>query len=254
MGDHATKFEALKVGELARRTGLTVRTLHHYHDVGLVKPSGQTASGHRLYTADDVARLQRVLSLRQLGFSLDEIRGCLERPGYSAREILRLHVARLRERIDLQSRLCTRLEVLAGRLDAAGNVFADELLNAMEEMTMIEKLYTPEQMQQFQQVGEAVGPDEMAAVQEEWTALLAEVRANHHLDPASAQAQELGRRWEALTERTMRGYAAFPELKEAIAENYRRGSFEGETRAPQAADFEFIGRVKAAREAAGGNS
>jgi DNA-binding transcriptional MerR regulator len=249
MGDHATKFEALKVGELARRTGLTVRTLHHYHEVGLVKPSAQTASGHRLYTEADVARLQQVLSLRQLGFSLDEIRDCLERPGYSAREILRLHVARLRERIDLQSRLCTRLEVLAGRLDAAGNVSADELLNVMEEMTMIEKLYTPEQMQQFQQVGEAVGPDEMAAVQEEWTALLAEVRASHHLDPASAQAQELGRRWEALTERTMRGYAAFPELKEAIAENYRKGSFEGESRAPQAADFEFISRVKAAREA-----
>jgi DNA-binding transcriptional MerR regulator len=253
MGDHATRFEALKVGELARRTGLTVRTLHHYHEVGLVKPSAQTASGHRLYTSADVARLQQVLSLRQLGFSLDEIRDCLERPGYSAREILRLHVARLRERIDLQSRLCTRLEVLAGRLDAAGNVSADELLNAMEEMTMIEKLYTPEQMQQFQQVGQAVGPDEMAAVQEEWTALLAEVRASQHLDPASAPAQELGRRWEALTERTMRGYAAFPELKEAIAENYRKGSFEGETRAPQAADFEFIGRVKAAREAAGGS-
>ena len=253
MGDHATKFEALKVGELARRTGLTVRTLHHYHQVGLVKPSAQTASGHRLYTAADVARLQQVLSLRQLGFSLDEIRGCLERPGCSAREILRLHVARLRERIGLQSRLCTRLEVLAGRLDAAGSVSADELLNAMEEMTMIEKLYTPEQMQQFQQVGQAVGPDEMAAVQEEWTALLAEVRANHHLDPASPRAQELGRRWEALTERTMRGYAAFPELKEAIAENNRKGSFEGETRAPRTADFEFIGRVKAAREAAEGS-
>jgi MerR family transcriptional regulator, thiopeptide resistance regulator len=253
MADHATKFEALKVGELARRTGLTVRTLHHYHEVGLVKPSGQTASGHRLYTEADVARLQRVLSLRQLGFSLDEIRDCLERPGYSAREILHLHVARLREQIGLQQRLCTRLEVLAGRLDTAGNVSADELLNAMEEMTTMEKLYTPEQMQQFQQVGQAVGQDEIDAVQREWTALLAEVRASHQLDPAGAQAQELGRRWEALTERTMRGYQAFPQLKEAIAENYRQGAFEGDTRAPQAADFDFIARVKAAREGGEGN-
>ncbi|HEU4556350.1 MAG TPA: MerR family transcriptional regulator [Longimicrobium sp.] len=248
MGDHVTKFEALKVGELARRTGLTVRTLHHYHDVGLVKPSAQTPSGHRLYTRADVARLQQVLSLRQLGFSLEEIRDCLERPGYSAREILRMHVARLREQITLQQRLCTRLEVLAGQLDASGEVSADELLNTMEEMTRMEKLYTPEQLEQFQQVGQAVGQDEIAAVQEEWTALLAEVRANHHLDPATPQAQELGRRWEALTERTMRGYQAFPELKEAIAENYRQGNFEGDTRAPQAADFDFIARVKAARE------
>ncbi len=58
------QFEALKVGELARRTGLTVRTLHHYDEIGLLKPSLHTESGHRLYTADDVARLQQVLSLR----------------------------------------------------------------------------------------------------------------------------------------------------------------------------------------------
>ena len=45
--------ETLKVGELARRTGLTVRTLHHYDEIGLVRPSLRTDSGHRLYTAAD---------------------------------------------------------------------------------------------------------------------------------------------------------------------------------------------------------
>src|SRR6476620_1521247 len=63
------KLEALRVGELAKRTGLTVRTLHHYDEIGLLKPSLHT--GYRLYTATDVARLQQVLSLRQLGFSLE---------------------------------------------------------------------------------------------------------------------------------------------------------------------------------------
>ena len=61
------RFEALKVGELARRTGLTVRTLHHYDEIGLLRPSLHTESGHRLYTAADVGRLQQVVSLRQLG-------------------------------------------------------------------------------------------------------------------------------------------------------------------------------------------
>lgn len=64
-------FEALKVGELARRTRLTIRTLHHYDEIGLLRPSLYTGSGHRLYTAGDVARLQQVVSLRQLGFSLE---------------------------------------------------------------------------------------------------------------------------------------------------------------------------------------
>ena len=89
-------FEALKVGELAKRTGLTVRTLHHSDEIGLLRPSLHTEAGHRLYTAADVARLQRVLSLRQLGFSLEEVRDCLTRPGFSPLEVIRLHVTRLR--------------------------------------------------------------------------------------------------------------------------------------------------------------
>ncbi len=114
---------------------------------------------------------------------------------------------------------------------------------------MTEKLYTPEQMEQFQEAAKLVGPDEIRAVEEAWTALLDEVRANRDLDPASPQAQALARRWDELTERTMRGYHAFPELKQAIADNYKQGRFEGHDRAPQAADFAFIERVKAARQA-----
>ena len=92
----------LRVGELARRAGLTVRTLHHYDEIGLLKPSLHTAAGHRLYTVAEVARLQQVLSLRQLGFSLEQVRECLDRPGFSPLEVIRLHIARLREQIELQ--------------------------------------------------------------------------------------------------------------------------------------------------------
>lgn len=49
----------LKVGELARRSGLTVRTLHHYDSIGLLKPSGRSDAGYRLYNRDDVARCTR---------------------------------------------------------------------------------------------------------------------------------------------------------------------------------------------------
>jgi DNA-binding transcriptional MerR regulator len=240
-------FEALKVGELARRTGLTVRTLHHYDAIGLLKPSWHTGSGHRLYTAGDVARLQRVLSLRSLGFALEEIRGCLDGPGFSPLEVIRLHAAQVREQIVLQRQLCERLEALAPHLGAAGEVSAEEFLETIEVMTMTEKLFTPEQMKQFEEVGKAVGPEEIRAVEEAWTALLAEVRANRDLDPASEQARALAQRWDELTERTMRGYQAHPGLKERIADNYKQGRYEGHPHAPQAADFAFIERVKAAR-------
>src|SRR6516225_6560087 len=147
----AMSFEALKVGELARRTGLTIRTLHHYDEIGLLKPSLHTEAGHRLYTAGDVARLQQVLSLRQLGFALEDIKACLDRPGFSPLEVIRLHVARLREQIDLQQKLCARLEALAGYFQSAGEVSADAFLQTIEVMTMIHNYYTPEQMEIFRQ-------------------------------------------------------------------------------------------------------
>src|SRR2546422_6486609 len=125
------RFEALKVGELARRTGLTIRTLHHYDDIGLLRPSLHTESGHRLYTADDVARLQQVLSLRQLGFGLEEVKDCLDRPGFSPLEVIRLHVARLREQIEMQKGLCERLEVLATYFGTAGEGSAQSVLPAL---------------------------------------------------------------------------------------------------------------------------
>lgn len=70
--------QVYKIGRLAAATGLTVRTLHHYDHVGLVCPSGRTGSGHRLYDESDVQRLYRVLALRQVGLSLEDIGEALE--------------------------------------------------------------------------------------------------------------------------------------------------------------------------------
>src|SRR4051794_36034241 len=144
-GGVAMGSEGLKVGELARRTGLTVRTLHHYDAVGLVRPSRRTASGHRLYGAADVARLQQVLSLRQLGLALDEVRACLDRPDFSPLEVLRLHAARLRDEVRARQELCQRLEGLARLLGAAGADSAEPFLRTIEVMTMMESYYSPEQ-------------------------------------------------------------------------------------------------------------
>ena len=243
------RFEALKVGELARRTGLTVRTLHHYDEIGLLKPSLHTESGHRLYTAGDVARLQQVISLRQLGFSLEEVRDCLDRPG-----LLAAGGDRPPRRPPAGTDRVAAETVRAARSDRRpasarrgrspprvppndrGDDHDREALHARAD----------EAVRGSGQAGRSRGD---RAIEEAWTALLAEVRANRDLDPASPQAQALARRWDELTERTMRGYQAFPELKQAIAENYKQGRFEGLAPRPQAADFAFIERVKAARQA-----
>ena len=74
--------EELTVGSVAQLAGVTVRTLHHYDEIGLVVPSGRTDSGYRTYGSDEVARLQEVLFFRELGFSLETIRDIVGRPSY----------------------------------------------------------------------------------------------------------------------------------------------------------------------------
>lgn len=196
------RAEALKVGELARRTGITIRTLHHYDDIGLLNPSLHTEAGHRLYTHADVARLQQILSLRQLGFSLEQIRDCLEKPGFSPVEVIDLHLAKIQEQIRLQQGLCERLQALAARFRQAEEVSVDEFLHTMEAMTMVEEYYTPEQLDYLKQRREAVGEERMQQAPRDWEQLMAEVRTemDKGTDPAAPEVQALARRWSALIE------------------------------------------------------
>lgn len=189
-----------KVGDLARRTGLSVRTLHWYDEIGLLTPSWHTEAGHRLYTAADVVRLQQIITLRQLGFALDEVRACLESADFSPVSLIETHMARLREQIELQRRLCERLEAIAACLRAAEAVSVVDLLQTIEEMNMFEKYYTPEQLEQLKARKEQVGEERIRQVEAEWPKLQAEVQAEMEkgTDPASEAVQALARRWMAL--------------------------------------------------------
>jgi DNA-binding transcriptional MerR regulator len=69
----ANAFQPMRVGAVAKRTGLSVRALHHYEEAGLLQPSRSTDSRYRLYDQGDLLRLLQIKSLRQLGFSLQEI-------------------------------------------------------------------------------------------------------------------------------------------------------------------------------------
>lgn len=82
---------AFTVGDLAKLTGVTVRALHHYDELGLVVPSQRSAAGYRLYGDADILRLQQVLLFRELGLPLDEIAAVLDDPDYDSIDALRRH-------------------------------------------------------------------------------------------------------------------------------------------------------------------
>ncbi|HEU0054646.1 MAG TPA: MerR family transcriptional regulator [Longimicrobium sp.] len=189
-----------KVGELAKSTGLSVRTLHYYDEIGLLSPSAHTAAGHRLYTEADVARLQQVVSLRDLGFPLEKVREVLDERGTPPQEVIRLHIGRLREQMELQRRLVERLEWVADRLDHAARVSGEDLITAIKGVIHMETYYTPEQLETIRERGRQLGEEGLRKGQEDWQALMAEVRAEMDAgtDPASEKVQALARRWAGL--------------------------------------------------------
>jgi DNA-binding transcriptional MerR regulator len=225
--------EALKVGDLARRTGLTVRTLHHYDAIGLLRPSGHTESGYRLYTAADIARLQQVLSLRHLGFSLEEVRYCLDRPDFSPLEVIDLHLSRLKEQIELQKKLCERLETLVIHLRSTQAVCVDEFLSAIQETTMLEalqeKYFTPEQLQLFKQKREQLSQAQLERAQETWAEVIGLIRAemDKGTDPADPKVQALARRWQDLVAQSTGGD---PQVEQSLKRLWQE---QGDTLAAQ---------------------
>ncbi|MET8474384.1 MerR family transcriptional regulator [Streptomyces sp. NPDC006422] len=98
------------VGQVARFAGVTVRTLHHYDEIGLLAPSERSAAGHRRYGDGDLDRLQRILFYRELGFPLDEIQTLLDDPDTDPREHLRRQHHLLTARIERLQKMAEAVE------------------------------------------------------------------------------------------------------------------------------------------------
>ena len=186
--------EQWKIGELARIAGVTVRTLHHYDGLGLLVPSERTQSGHRLYSAADVERLYRLLALREVGLPLEEIGPLLDREDGLA-DTVRRHLGRVEQQLGALEQLRRRLTRLLASFDG-GEVSTQQLVDAMEAMTMFEKYYTPEQLQQLEKRRNALGEDKIRAVEQEWReiyAKLADLR-ERGVEPGAPEAQAVGDR------------------------------------------------------------
>jgi DNA-binding transcriptional MerR regulator len=137
MGTRRTNTGDRKVGELATATGLTVRTLHYYDEIGLLVPSARTHGGHRLYSAVDVERLYRICLLRRLGLSLEEVSKALDEPRWSLRDSIGRHLDDLDRRIEAAVQLRSQLIHVAESLDADDATPTEDLLDVLGRMTML---------------------------------------------------------------------------------------------------------------------
>lgn len=137
MDDNGTNHVSRRIGEIADATGLTVRTLHYYEEIGLLI-AARNAAGHRLYTNANVERLYRICFLRRLGLPLTEIGNSLDDPAWNLHSAVSTQLHDLEARLETETRLRSRLTHLLGRTSADADPNTDDLLTVLEDLTMLD--------------------------------------------------------------------------------------------------------------------
>jgi len=190
----------LKVGELAKQTGLTVRALHHYDDIGLLQPSVRSDAGYRLYSPKDIARLYQIQALRGLGMSLAEIYTVLEDPNLALLPIIDQQIQAIDQRLSEQKKLRNQLSELKSQIISGETLALEDWLKTLELIVMFDKYFTKEELEKlsFLQSG--------SKSHQEWQKLTQAANAlfNAGESFSSEAAQDLAQKWMKTLEHNTR--------------------------------------------------
>lgn len=212
-------MKPIKIGELAKNTGLTVRALHHYDEFGLLSPSYRTETGHRLYVEKDIQKLQEIMLLQLIGLSLAEIKICIERKDFSFKDMAKAHLTRLHIEIQSQKKLYNRIESIIEALDHQQASSIDNAIETIKAIVMYEKYYTPEQLETLKSRQDKLSREEMTQVQKAWETLFKEFETafNTPKTVSDTFVIQLGRRANALIEEFTGGD---PEMEKSFQKMY----------------------------------
>ena len=202
--------------EFAALAGVTVRTLHHYDRLGLLKPR-RGESGYRLYREGDLDRLEQVVALKFLGLPLKRIQGLLDREPLAISAALRVQrriLEEKRRRIDSAIRAIREAEERPGAAQLKRII---EVLEMQKESDWMMKYHTDEAGAKVEARREEWTPELQERVSKQWMELIADVRAALGEDPAGPRVQALADRWTKLVEGFTGGD---PEIAAGVARLY----------------------------------
>jgi len=191
-----------RVHEFAELAGVTVRTLHHYDKLGLLKPKRRTAAGYRLYEDADLGRLEQVVALRFLGMSLRQILPLLNDGGPELRNALRMQ----RRLLLGKRKMLDRAIQAIGEAEREGTPGPAALRKIIEVIEMetnndwMAKYHTEESKAKVEARKHLWSPELQERVSRQWAELIADVEAVLGEDPAGDKGKALAARWKALVE------------------------------------------------------
>ncbi len=183
----------LRIGELSKRTGITIRALRHYDEIGLLSPSARSEGGFRLYGQEDVGKLYRIQALCRLNLSLAEIQQLLSEGGAAFPDVVEKQIAFLNHQISHAVALRDHLAELQSRLARSSEPAIDDWLGVLAQMSVAPRYFNDEErdaLAAHRVCGKADLAEDKAAL---ITALRQLVAQGAAAD--SDDAQELGYRW-----------------------------------------------------------
>jgi len=187
------------VGQLAKRSGLSVRSLHHYDEIGLLSPSERSEVGYRLYSKSDVERLCQIQALRWLDLPLGEVKEILERGGGAIPGVIDRQIAALTKQVEQASEMKNRLVSLRTRLLQGQIVSSEQLLGMVELFSHYEKHLSADDLSRVKSISDSD--------KDEWRRMYEDVAAavQRKVAPDSDEAQEIAYRWGVLTYKISNG-------------------------------------------------
>jgi len=179
--------------------GVTVRTLHHYDRLGLLRPR-RNGSGYRVYSEADLARLEQIVAFKFLGLPLGEIRRLLEADVMDLAYALRMQREVLEERRRLLDRAIRAIREAERKPKPALLQKIIEVIGMQENTDWKDKYYSPEARAKIAERAKDWTPEKQAEMSKAWMELFREVEATLGEDPAGERAQALAARWRKLGE------------------------------------------------------
>jgi DNA-binding transcriptional MerR regulator len=207
-------------GDFARRAGVTVRALHHYDRLGLLKPSSRTGAGYRLYGQEDFARLQQIVTLKFIGFSLREIKKLLA--GMALPTALRLQRITLEQKRQQLDRAIAAISQAERLLKRGPGPDWEAFVKIIKEVQMqthtewVKKYYKKEAQQLLAEKRKLWSPELQKQTEDKWARLFSDIEraAKAEIDPASPRAQALAERHAKLIEALTGGH---PSIGDGLA-------------------------------------
>src|SRR5579862_6716668 len=189
--------------EFAQRAGVTIRALHHYDRLGLLKPSGRTRAGYRLYTDHDLVLLEQIVALKFIGFPLNQIRDILNRKDFDLAATLRQQrqiMAEKRSHLDRAIRAIERAEQIVASGEKHDWESFRKIIEVIQMQTRkdwMQKYYSEEQLANLKS---RWSPEAQVQADKDWKALIQDVEAAiaRKEDPASKIGKQLAARRRSL--------------------------------------------------------